>query len=136
MIFVSSIIPCGLLNFNYVTYSKSNHILRNIGKVVVYEAALYQNIITWEFWHFNILSQRNDFMFNTMMILIFYLIVSHCPILHNGLWIHAILITGHNYDKLEINILSYQNQRYLTKVCNHVHTSVFVYVWKICMWMS
>ena len=89
--------------------------------------ALYQIIITWEFLYFHILSQRNDFMIN---ILISYLIVHHCLTLHNGLRIHAILITGHNYDKLEINILSYQNQRYLTKVCNQVHTCAL-----LCLYM-
>ena len=63
-----------------------------------------------------------------MTILISYLIVHHCLTLHNGLWIHAILITGHNYDKLEINMFSYQNQRYLKKACNHVHTCVCLYM--------
>ena len=86
---------------------------------------------------FHIQSQRNDFMIKIMTILISYLIVHHCLTLHNGSWIHAILITGHNYDKLEINMFSYQNQRYLTKcVIMYTHVSVFVYVWKICMWMS
>ena len=87
-------------------------------------------IITWEFLYFHILSQRNDFMINIMTILISYLIVHHCLTLHNGLRIHAILITGHNYDKLEINMFSYQNPSYLTKVCNHVHMCVLV-----CLYM-